>query len=82
MADQAGQRYIPISSVILLIGAEVVAAGVLILWLVMGINLVALSGVADGGGGDGRRGAKGYADTVFPGLNWKIVKAGGLGIRA
>ena len=37
-----GQRYIPDVVRHLLIGAEVVAAGVLILWLVMGINLVAL----------------------------------------
>ncbi|MGC3974544.1 MAG: mechanosensitive ion channel [Nitrospira sp.] len=37
-----GQRYIPDIVRQLLIGAEVVAAGVLILWLVMGINLVAL----------------------------------------
>ncbi|WHZ15768.1 MAG: mechanosensitive ion channel family protein [Nitrospira sp.] len=37
-----GQRYIPDIVRHLLIGAEVVAAGVLILWLVMGINLVAL----------------------------------------
>lgn len=37
-----GKRYIPDVVRHLLIGAEVVAAGVLILWLVMGINLVAL----------------------------------------
>ena len=39
---ERGQRYIPDIVRQLLIGAEVVAAGVLILWLVMGINLVAL----------------------------------------
>lgn len=39
---ERGQRYIPDIVRHLLIGAEVVAAGVLILWLVMGINLVAL----------------------------------------
>jgi len=37
-----GHRYIPDVVRHLLIGAEVVAAGVLILWLVTGINLVAL----------------------------------------
>jgi len=37
-----GERYIPDIVRHLLIGTEVVAAGVLILWLVMGINLVAL----------------------------------------
>ena len=37
-----GQRYIPDIVRHMLLGAEVVAAGVLILWLVMGINLVAL----------------------------------------
>lgn len=37
-----GQRYIPDIVRQLLIGAEVVVAGVVILWLVMGINLVAL----------------------------------------
>lgn len=39
---ERGQRYIPDIVRQLLIGAEVVAAGVVILWLVMGINLVAL----------------------------------------
>ncbi|HRK71653.1 MAG TPA: serine hydrolase [Micropepsaceae bacterium] len=39
---ERGQRYIPDIVRQLLIGTEVVAAGVLILWLVMGINLVAL----------------------------------------
>ncbi len=39
---ERGQRYIPDVVRQLLIGAEVVAAGVLILWLVMGVNLVAL----------------------------------------
>lgn len=39
---ERGQRYIPDVVRHLLIGAEVVAAGVLILWLVMGVNLVAL----------------------------------------
>ncbi len=39
---ERGQRYIPDIVRQLLIGAEVVAAGILILWLVMGINLVAL----------------------------------------
>ncbi|MBS0172340.1 MAG: mechanosensitive ion channel [Nitrospira sp.] len=39
---ERGQRYIPDIVRQLLIGAEVVAAGVLILWLVTGINLVAL----------------------------------------
>lgn len=39
---ERGQRYIPDIVRQMLIGAEVVAAGVLILWLVMGINLVAL----------------------------------------
>lgn len=39
---ERGQRYIPDIVRQLLIGSEVVAAGVVILWLVMGINLVAL----------------------------------------
>lgn len=39
---ERGQRYIPDIVRQMLIGAEVVAAGVMILWLVMGINLVAL----------------------------------------
>ena len=39
---ERGQRYIPDIVRQLLIGAEVVAAGVVILWLVTGINLVAL----------------------------------------
>ena len=39
---ERGKRYIPDVVRHLLIGAEVVAAGVLILWLVMGVNLVAL----------------------------------------
>jgi small-conductance mechanosensitive channel/CRP-like cAMP-binding protein len=39
---ERGNRYIPDVVRHLLIGVEVVAAGVLILWLIMGINLVAL----------------------------------------
>lgn len=39
---ERGQRYIPDIVRHMLLGTEVVAAGVLILWLVMGINLVAL----------------------------------------
>ena len=42
MVDRAGRRYIPNVVRHLLIGAEVVGAVVLILWLVMGVNLVAL----------------------------------------
>jgi small-conductance mechanosensitive channel len=39
---ERGNRYIPDVVRHLLIGVEVVAAGVLVLWLIMGINLVAL----------------------------------------
>ncbi len=39
---ERGNRYIPDVVRQMLIGAEVVAAGVVILWLIMGINLVAL----------------------------------------